>query len=86
MKLPRLHNPQLSTTLRNHATLLVVGLVLAILSVVYTWRMSVGMRQEQEAAIEQLREDERNAVEMWEDILRSTNIGGQMVYNPELMQ
>ncbi len=47
--------------------------------------MSVGMRQEQEAAIEQLREDERNAVEMWEDILRSTNIGGQMVYNPELL-
>lgn len=85
MKLPRLHNPQLSTTLRNHATLLVVGLVLAILSVVYTWRMSVGMRREQEAAIEQLREDERNAVEMWEDILRSTNIGGQMVYNPELL-
>ena len=85
MKLSRLHNPQLSTTLRNHATLLVVGLVLAILSVVYTWRMSVGMRQEQEAAIEQLREDERNAVEMWEDILRSTNIGGQMVYNPELL-
>lgn len=85
MKLPNLHNPQLSTTLRNHATLLVVGLVLAILSVVYTWRMSVGMRHEQEAAIEQLREDERNAVEMWEDILRSTNIGGQMVYNPELL-
>ena len=85
MKFPHLHNPQLSTTLRNHATLLIVGLVLAILSVVYTWRMSVGMRQEQETAIEQLREDERNAVEMWEDILRSTNIGGQMVYNPELL-
>ena len=85
MKLPRLHNPNLSITLRNHATLLLVGLVLAILSVVYTWRMSVGMRQEQEVAIEQLRQDERNAVEMWEDILRSTNIGGQMVYNPELL-
>ena len=85
MKLPRLNNPQLSSTLRNHATLIIVGLVLAILSVVYTWRMSVGMREEQEAAIEQLREDERNAVEMWEDILRSTNIGGQMVYNPELL-
>ena len=85
MKLPRIHNPQLSTTLRNHATLIVVGLVLAALSVVYTWRMSVGMRQEQEVAIEQLRQDERNAVEMWEDILRSTNIGGQMVYNPELL-
>lgn len=85
MKLPRIHNPQLSTTLRNHATLIVVGLVLVALSVVYTWRMSVGMRQEQEVAIEQLRQDERNAVEMWEDILRSTNIGGQMVYNPELL-
>ena len=85
MKLPRIHNPRLSITLRNHATLIVVGLVLATISVVYTWRMSVGMRQKQEAAIEQLREDERNAVEMWEDIMRSTNIGGQMVYNPELL-
>ena len=85
MKLPRIHNPRLSVTLRNHATLIVVGLVLAGISVVYTWRMSVGMRQEQDAAIEQLRQDERNAVEMWEDILRSTNIGGQMVYNPELL-
>ena len=86
MKLPRIHNPRLSVTLRNHATLIVVGLVLAGISVVYTWRMSVGMRQEQDAAIEQLRQDERNAVEMWEDILRSTNIGGQMVYNPELLR
>ena len=86
MKLPRIHNPRLSVTLRNHATLIVVGLVLAGISVVYTWRMSVGMRQEQDAAIEHLRQDERNAVEMWEDILRSTNIGGQMVYNPELLQ
>ncbi len=85
MKLPRIHNPRLSITLRNHATLIVVGLVLAGISVVYTWRMSVGMRQEQAAAIEQLRQDERNAVEMWEDILNSTNIGGQMVYNPELL-
>ena len=85
MKLPRIHSPQLSTTLRNHATLIVVGLVLVALSVVYTWRMSVGMQQEQEVAIAQLRQDERNAVEMWEDILRSTNIGGQMVYNPELL-
>ena len=85
MTLPRIHSPPLSTTLRNHATLIVVGLVLVALSVVYTWRMSVGMRQEQEVAIAQLRQDERNAVEMWEDILRSTNIGGQMVYNPELL-
>ena len=85
MKPPRIHNPRLSVTLRNHATLIVVGLVLACISVVYTWRMSVGMRQEQDAAIEHLRQDERNAVEMWEDILRSTNIGGQMVYNPELL-
>ena len=85
MKLPRIHTPQLSTTLRNHATLIVVGLVLATLSVVYTWRMSVGMRREQALAVEQLLQEERNAVEMWEEILRSTNIGGQMVYNPELL-
>ena len=43
------------------------------------------MKHEDQLAVEKLREDERNAVEMWEDILRSTNIGGQMVYNPELL-
>jgi K+-sensing histidine kinase KdpD len=62
-----------------------VGLVLASLSILYTWRISIGMKHEDEAAIEKLREDERNAVEMWEDILRTTNIGGQMIYNPELL-
>ena len=43
------------------------------------------MKHEDEMAIEQLRRDERNAVEMWEDILHNTNIGGQMIYNPELL-
>ena len=85
MKLPHIHNLRIRSVLRNHATLITIGLVLAIFSVVYTWRMSVGMRQKQEEAIELLRQDERNAVEMWADILRSTKIGGQMAYNPELL-
>ncbi|MBR5197249.1 MAG: sensor histidine kinase [Alistipes sp.] len=71
--------------LRRNTMVIVVGLALASLSVYYTWRVSADMKHEDEMAIEQLREDERNAVEMWEDILRNTNIGSQMVYNPELL-
>lgn len=85
MKLPRIHTSSLSVAFRSRATFLIVGLILATLSILYTWRISIGMKHEDEAAIEKLREDERNAVEMWEDILRSTNIGGQMYYNPELL-
>ena len=43
------------------------------------------MKHEDEAAMIQLRHDERNAVEMWEDILHTTNIGGQMIHNPALL-
>ncbi|MBO7235468.1 MAG: sensor histidine kinase [Alistipes sp.] len=85
MKFTRLQTSRLSATLRSRTTFLIVGTVLALLSIAYTLRISIGMKHEDEAAIEKLREDERNAVEMWEDILRSTNIGGQMVYNPELL-
>jgi signal transduction histidine kinase len=59
-------------------------MALAALSVYYTWKVSVDMKHEDESAVEQLRQTERNAVAMWEDILRSTNFGGQMVYNPKL--
>lgn len=82
MRLPKIHTRLFSTRLRT--TVIVVGLLLATLSVVYTWNISANMRHEDEAAVEQLRRNERNAVEMWEDILHSTNFGGQMVYNPEL--
>ena len=85
MKLPRIHTTRLSSTLRSRTTFIVVGLLLASLSILYTWRVSMGMKHEEEIAIEKLRQDERNAVEMWEDILRTTNIGGQMIYNPELL-
>ena len=85
MKKPRIPTSRFSTTLRSRKTFFVVGIVLASLSILYTWRISIGMKHEDEAAIEKLREDERNAVEMWEDILRTTNIGGQMIYNPELL-
>ena len=71
---------------RRRNIVIVMGLALAALSVFYTWRVSVDMKHEDQMAIEKLREDERNAVEMWEDILRSTNFGGQMMYNPELLK
>ena len=71
---------------RRRTIVIVVGLALAALSVFYTWRVSVDMKHEDQLAIEKLREDERNAVEMWEDIIRSTNFGGQMMYNPELLK
>ena len=60
-------------------------MVLAVISVIYTWRISIGMKHEDESVIERLLRDERNAVEMWEDILHSSKIGGQMLYNPELL-
>ena len=71
--------------MRRRAIVIAVGLALALLSICYTWRVSVEMKHEDEEAIEQLRRDERNAVEMWEDILHTTNIGGHLIYNPELL-
>ena len=85
MKLKHLHIPRLSTTLRSRKLVMVVGMVLAVISVIYTWRISIGMKHEDESVIERLHRDERNAVEMWEDILHSSKIGGQMLYNPELL-
>ena len=82
MKLPRINIPFLSA--RRRTVVIALGLALAALSVYYTWTVSVEMKHEDEAAVEQLRRDERNAVAMWEDILRSTNIGG-FGYNYELL-
>ena len=84
MKLPHITFPRRVFSTRSRTLVILVGLVLVSLSLFYTWRVSVDMKHEDEMAIEQLRRDERNAVEMWEDILHNTNIGGQMIYNPEL--
>ena len=82
MKLPHIHINFLSA--RRRTVVIALGLALAALSVYYTWTVSVEMKHEDEAAVEQLRKDERNAVSMWEDILRSTNIVGYG-YNQELL-
>ena len=82
MKLPRINIPFLSA--RRRTIVIAIGLALAALSIYYTWTVSVEMKHEDEAAVEQLRRDERNAVAMWEEILRSTNIGG-FGYNYELL-
>ncbi len=85
MKLPHVNISTKFFSTRRRTIVIALGLALAALSIYYTWTVSVEMKHEDEAAVEQLREAERNAVSMWEDILRSTNIGGQMVYNPELL-
>lgn len=85
MKLPHVNISTKFFSTRRRTIVIALGLALATLSVYYTWTVSVEMKHEDEVAVEQLREAERNAVSMWEDILRSTNIGGQMVYNPELL-
>lgn len=83
MKFPRINIvPVLSA--RRRTIVIAIGLALAAFSVCYTWKVSVDMKHEDENAVEQLRRDERNAVEMWEDILRSTNIGG-FGYNYDLL-
>lgn len=82
MKLPHINIPFLSA--RRRTVVIALGLALAALSIYYTWTVSVEMKHEDEAAVDKLREDERNAVTMWEDILRTTNIGGYG-YNYELL-
>ena len=77
MKLPHITLPRGVFSTRSRTLVILVGLVLVSLSLFYTWRVSVDMKHEDEMAIEQLRRDERNAVEMWEDILHNTNIGGK---------
>jgi nitrogen-specific signal transduction histidine kinase len=60
-----------------------VGLALATLSVYYTWSVSAEMKHEDEISIDQLRADERNAVEMWVDIVSSTDV--RNINNRELL-
>lgn len=87
MKLPKIDfdlSRRLFST-RRRTIVIALGLVLAALSIYYTWTVSTAMKHEDEAALIQLRHDERNAVEMWEDILHTTNIGGQMIHNPALL-
>ncbi len=70
---------------RRRTIVIVIGLALAALSIYYTWTISAAMRHEDELAIEQLRDSEHNAVEMWEDILRSSKSSGYIFYNTELL-
>ena len=84
MNLSRLDITRGFLSTRRRTIVIILGMALAALSVYYTWKVSVDMKHEDESAVEQLRQTERNAVAMWEDILRSTNFGGQMVYNPKL--
>ena len=85
MRLPKITLPQGLFNTRRRTIVIMVGLVLVALSLFYTWRISVDMKHVDEMAVEQLRRDELNAVEMWEDILHTSNIGGQMIYNGELL-
>lgn len=74
MKLSSRYNPRRFFSARRRTIAIVVGLALASLSVYYTWSVSTEMKHEDEVAIEQLRAAERNAVEMWVDIVRSANL------------
>ena len=68
---------------RRRTVVIAIGLALAMLSIYYTWKVSTAMRHEDEIAIQQLRESEYNAVEMWEDILRSS----RYIFNePQLLK
>lgn len=77
-------NSRLFST-RRRTIVIAIGLALASLSIYYTWTISQEMRHEDELAIKQLRETEHNAIEMWEDILRSTKSSGYIFYNTELL-
>ncbi len=75
MKLSSRYNPRRFLSARGRTIAIVVGLALAALSVYYTWSVSADMKHEDEVAIEQLRDAERNTVAMWKDIVREANFG-----------
>ena len=70
---------------RRRTIVIVIGLALAALSVYYTWSISTEMRHEDELAVQQLRDTEHNAVEMWEDIMRSSKSSGYIFYDTNLL-
>lgn len=74
MKLSSRYNPRRLFSTRRRTIVIAVGLVLASLSVYYTLTVSTNMKHEDEAAEKQLRSDELNAVEMWKDIVASTDL------------
>jgi len=72
-------------TTRRRTAVIVIGLVLAALSVFYTLMVTSELHRNEERTIEELRAAERNGVELWADILRSSNnIYGELVYNSDL--
>lgn len=72
-------------SIRRRTAVIIIGLVLAALSVFYTLMVTAELHRNEERTIEELRVAERNAVELWADILRSTsNIYGELVYNADL--
>lgn len=72
-------------TTRLRTTVIIIGLVLAAASVFYTLMVTGELRRSEEQTIEELRAADRNGVELWADILRSTsNIYGELVYNSDL--
>lgn len=86
MKLPRIAPRALFSTRRRTAVIL-IGLALAAVSVVYTWSVSTKMRHEDEMAVEQLKRNDKNAVEMWVDIIKSLDGGGYyMSYNGDTQE
>lgn len=73
MKLTTRYNPRRLFSTRRRTIVIIIGLALAALSVYYTWTVSSDMRHEDEAAVEQLRGAEHNAVQMWADIVASAD-------------
>ena len=72
-------------SIRRRTAVIIIGLVLASLSVFYTLMVTSELHRNEERTIEELRAAERNGVELWADILRSTNnIYGELVYNSDL--
>ncbi|MDE7128815.1 MAG: sensor histidine kinase, partial [Alistipes sp.] len=70
---------------RRRTAVIIIGLVIAALSVLYTSMVTSELHRNEERTIEELRAAERNGVELWADILRSTNnIYGELVYNSDL--
>ena len=66
--------PRRILSTRQRIVVLVVGIILASLSIYYTWSISKDMRQEEEIAVNNIIRAERNNIEMWKDVVSSTDL------------
>lgn len=66
--------PRRLMSMRLRMIVIIVGLILASLSIYYTWSISRDMRHEESVAVNKIIRAERSTIEMWVDVVGSTDL------------